>query len=68
MSENQIAAAVAMAVVGLLLIVISASARDSFGGLSPFADHLSKAGIFLGAAMLLPLVLGLLVGVIVGFR
>jgi len=66
-NAGQIAGAIALAVIGLLLIIVSATARDGIGEQTTFGDHLSKAGIFLGAAFMLPLLLMLLSGIILGF-
>src|SRR6267378_2448183 len=66
-NAGQIAGAIALAVIGLLLIIVSATARDGIGEQTTFGDHLSKAGIFLGAAFMLPLLLMLLTGIILGF-
>ena len=69
MNATQIGGAIALAVIGLLLIVVSSISRDSFNNsLTIFADHLSKAGIFLGASFMLPLLIMLLVGIVVGFQ
>ena len=57
MSDGQIGASVALAVIGLLLIVISACARDGeLSNPSSFGEHMSRAGLFLGGFFMMPLV------------
>lgn len=66
MSENQIGAAAILAVIGLLLLTISGSSRETlmFKDMSPFADRLSRIGLIVGA-VLVTLAIVLLVTVLV---
>jgi len=63
-TAEQIGASIALAVIGLLLIVVSATARDD--RMTPFGERMSKIGIFVGGAFMLPIVIILLVSIVVG--
>lgn len=67
MNGSQMAGAIALAVIGFLMIVVSATARDDVR-MTSFGDKLSKAGIMVGGLFMLPLVLLLAIGVVIGFQ
>jgi hypothetical protein len=68
MTQAQIGAAIALAIIGFLLIVVSAVGRDSIGPVGSFGDRLTKIGIAVGGLFLVPLPLMLAVTLIAGGR
>lgn len=66
MSAGQLGGAIALAVIGFLFVVLSVIARGEIKD-GTFGDRLSKAGLLIGSLFILPLVLMICLGIVVGF-